>query len=312
MTIGIHILQAALGIHDLHAIGARLEHAAIEGLALAEGLLGELLVVDVTHDRDEILRHFRSIALQGHREPDPHNTAVLADVTLVHRIVRDLASQKLARIVEIGGKIAMMRDVLETFGKKFLAAVAGDLAEAIIDLEPGAIKCDTPHSNGGIFEGAPEAGFAIAQGILGALALRDVAAGPLVLINRSRSLRQEAIGPLLPANRAVGGQGAVAVGGNGIAWGQTRDGVANEGAFDIRNEIIDGRAFEFGRRVAEGAGIGRVHKGQGSIGTEPADHFRLVLDDRAIAGLVRRQCVLRLLALAEAARAGRSRCRPRA
>jgi hypothetical protein len=94
---------------------------------------------------------------------------------------------------------------------------------------------------------------ALAESILGALSLRDVATGSLILMRRSRAAGQNTVGPFLPADGAIGGEGAVPVGDNRIARCQTRDGIANEGLFNLGYEVIERCAFEFGRCAAEGA-----------------------------------------------------------
>jgi hypothetical protein len=71
-------------------------------------------------------------------------------------------------------KVFGVRDLLKLLLQKLGAAVAEDIAEALIDPQPGAVRSDIGDADGGVLERAAKPGLAFAQRVLGFLAPGDV------------------------------------------------------------------------------------------------------------------------------------------
>ena len=114
------------------------------------------------------------VALHRGRQVDPDGVAVLVEVTLFQVVCVDLSAHQGSEPVEIERKVLGVRHLLKVLLQKLGAAVSEDLAEALIDPQPGAVRSDIGDAHGGILERTAKTSLAFAQRVLGFLAGRDV------------------------------------------------------------------------------------------------------------------------------------------
>ena len=143
-------------------------------LGVAQRLLGVLAAGDVVDHRNGVQRLARGVALQGDRERDPYDAAVLSQVALLeaHRV--DLAHLELA--ARAIGHVAVlgMRDLLDRHADQLALGVADDFAQARVHAQEHAVEADMRQPRAGELERAPKARLAFGEGLLRGLALGDV------------------------------------------------------------------------------------------------------------------------------------------
>ena len=100
--------------------------------------------------------------------------AVLVKVTLLQVVCVDLSAHQGGEPVEIERKVLGVRHLLKVLLQKLGSAVPEDVAKALIDPQPGAVRSDIGDADGGVLERTAKTGLAFAQRVLGFLARRDV------------------------------------------------------------------------------------------------------------------------------------------
>src|SRR5207248_10231252 len=130
---------------------------------------------DVLHDRDLVLRLALRIARERHREVDPYDRVVLADVTLLELHRRDLAGAH-AGAIDIGLiAVVGMRDLLDRAADQLGLAVAQHVAELVIDIDEAPGEVDVGDAGGCDLEGLAEAHLAFGERGFGLLSLQVLA-----------------------------------------------------------------------------------------------------------------------------------------
>jgi hypothetical protein len=82
----------------------------------------------------------RRVALERDGQVDPDQRAILADEALLQRVTRLLAPHERDELLEAGGQIIRMRDLLPGLLEQLLAGVADDLAELLVDAQEAALE----------------------------------------------------------------------------------------------------------------------------------------------------------------------------
>src|ERR1700722_5157392 len=156
------------------------EQAAPARLAHPQGVLGALALRDVDRERP-IKRHAPDDRRFNEIELNPDNTAILAPVALLdaRRIGHPRGVRRNERLA--GAAVLLMRDVYRRKLPKFRRGIAGHFPEGRIPLDITLMRPHQGDTNRDMFEQAaparlahPYRGLAVPQGVLGALALRDV------------------------------------------------------------------------------------------------------------------------------------------
>src|ERR671914_635194 len=171
--------SALVGVVD--ALAGELEDAvavAGEAVELGAGALEPLAPLgDVLDETHALERPALVVADDRHREGDPDDLAVLADVALVERVALALATEDLAREAQVHVAVGGMGDVREAEAGQLGGVVAGEAAEGLVDLGEAMVVADECHGDGAVGEHALEALAGLAERRLVALAAAEVAEG---------------------------------------------------------------------------------------------------------------------------------------
>ena len=108
------------------------------------------------------------------RQIDPDGMAVLVEVSLFQMICVDLSAHQGGEPLQIERKVLGVRHLLKVLLQKLVAAVPEDVAKALIDPQPGAVRSDIGDADGGVLERAAKTSLAFPQRLLGFLAVGDV------------------------------------------------------------------------------------------------------------------------------------------
>ena len=111
---------------------------------------------------------------QGDGQVDPDAPSALADDELLLGIVPELPRKHPDAPVEVSLDVLGGDELEDAHRAEFLAIVAYDVAELVVDPEPSAIQPDLHDPDGGLLEGCPEAFLALPELLLGPLLLGDV------------------------------------------------------------------------------------------------------------------------------------------
>src|SRR5262249_52311499 len=125
--------------------------------------------------------------------------------------------------------------------------------------------------------------------LLGALALGDVAADRLILVDGAAVIEESARGPVLPAYAAVGSQHLVLARRHWPIGGDRAQVVADGLVALDRKELPEAPADQVLRRPAKGPAHRAVDEGVRAIGKKAADQLRLILDDGPVLRLATAQ-----------------------
>ena len=122
---------------DEFIFGAAGRLGLLAGGALAGKQVGALLFSllargDVFHNGNEIERLLVRVSEERYGQVDPHDGAIFAQVTLFHRVGRNLAGCQAAGHRPIRFDVIRVGDVGKRFGAQLFARVAGDGADRII------------------------------------------------------------------------------------------------------------------------------------------------------------------------------------
>ena len=175
------LLAVAPAARDLHRELA-LEQAAVvqagERVVLgevAQALLHHLALGDVLDLGDEVQRAALAVAYERDGEHRRDDVPAGVEVAALHLVVADLSGEQLADVLDVGGEVVGVGDVLERLGEQLLGGVAGDREQRLVDADPAARGCEQRHSDRGLLEDELEALLGVAASFLGVLAGGDVA-----------------------------------------------------------------------------------------------------------------------------------------
>src|SRR5258708_26304224 len=98
---------------------------------------------------------------------------MLADVALLQRVTGLLAPQEWEELLEAGGQLIGVRDVLPGLLEQLLAGVAHDLAELLVDAQEAALDVTVGDADPGVLERAAEPLLALLQGVLRSSAVQQ-------------------------------------------------------------------------------------------------------------------------------------------
>ena len=143
-------------------------------LALAQRLLQALAPRNILDNRDEITGSARRVPLERDDQLPPDERAVLAEITFLQRQAGRLAPQRRRRHVAARGQVVGVRDVMPGLFEQLLAGVADDGAELLVDAQEPALGVRVGDADRGVLERAAEPLLALAQRLLGPLAVGDV------------------------------------------------------------------------------------------------------------------------------------------
>jgi hypothetical protein len=96
------------------------------------------------------------------------------EVALLHLVGLDLTRQDLAELVEVGLQVVRVGDVLECALQQLGLAVADDLAQGAVDLEPAAVGSDQRDADRCLVEGFAEARLGLLEVHFQAMLVGDV------------------------------------------------------------------------------------------------------------------------------------------
>ena len=281
------VLAIAAGTHGLLQRLRALGHLGFQVLAVArQFVLHPHPVGDVFDHGDEVAAALLLVTHQGaaHRHPD--GAAVLAQIALLAAGGRQLAAQQLPQPRPFVAPVVGVGELAEVKRHQRVTAVAGDLAQARVDVEPAPVQREFGHADGRVLEGGAVQGFAFAQGGLGLLALGDITAdGKHQLL----ALGQHGTGThlqvqLRPAGRADNRAEADAPAGRSRQCGHQVD------AGQRHAQRPHALPLQGGQRAAQHAGHGRVGLQHQAAVAEHQDAVARLLEQRTPAcGLARQQ-----------------------
>ena len=190
VVVGVHHLPAVQAEEDAYHV--RLDHAAEALLALAQGPLGLHPLRDVAHDADHApVRQGARAGLGGERGPVPAPDRAFVQHGLAprHGFDPQRVPPQFVGNQELGGLPA----------HELVPAPADQLAQPGVHLEQDRVHAHDPDPVRGLLHEPPVAGLALAQGMLHASALGDVAHD-----THHAPVRQTAGADLRREDRAVG------------------------------------------------------------------------------------------------------------
>src|SRR5207302_10030343 len=110
------------------------------GVGLAQPSPQPFAFGGVLQDGDDGSGSTRRVAPERDDLVDPDQRAILADEALLQRVTGLLAPQKWEELLEAGGPIIGVRDVLPSLLQQLLGGVADDLAELRVDAQEAALE----------------------------------------------------------------------------------------------------------------------------------------------------------------------------
>ena len=245
--------------------------------AVGQRRLRHASFVDVLDHGNEVRRCAVRVTHQRHGQQRPARAAVAAQVALFHRVGCMVSAQHAIHQLDIGFEVIRMCDLLEGECVQRAGRVVEDVAQLRIHAQEVAVQIHHRHADGSLFEAAAKAFFALAQGLLGALAARNVAHDAQ---HAALAAEQQAVGVQFDRQRALAAlaQEADFVGVRRLL--ALTDAGAEAFVPDIeelgRDHCREGQADEFLMRVAQ-------HAGQGGVGEDEAVVLR---DEYAVRHLV--------------------------
>src|SRR5262249_18896046 len=166
------VLEDAVGHVRFVNIDVRAAHRQLQArVGLAQLLLQPLALRNILDDRDEITGSARRFPLERDEQLHPDERAVLAEVTFLQRQAGRLAPQRRRRHVDARCQVVGVRDVMPGLFKQLLARVADDGAELLVDAQEPALGVRVGDADRGVLERAAEPLLALAQRLLGPLAV---------------------------------------------------------------------------------------------------------------------------------------------
>ena len=160
---GLHDqLEVQLGCQRLAGLVEQLQDARL----LAQRRLRLFPPRDVFDDADESLRLPGCVRQQRHRRQAPDDRAVLAQVTLLERVIGDRAGEQLTHRSARIGEIVGMRDGEKRQLLQLLDAVAKDIRELAVHVEEMAVEGRDGDADRGLIEDRPQPLLALTQGLL--------------------------------------------------------------------------------------------------------------------------------------------------
>ena len=207
LGLAVPLGDEAVGTHGDEGVVGVVEDESLALLAGAQLLLQLLVLRDIINNRDVISGLTGRVPLERGEQVDPDERAVLADVALLQSESGRFALPQHRERVDGDGQIIGMRYILDVLLQQFLAGVADDRAELLVDAQEAARGVPVGDADRRVLESPAKPLLALPQRLLGLPEVGNVGAGPepfadiaRVVPDRHTARLEPAVLPVRPAH----------------------------------------------------------------------------------------------------------------